>query len=357
MAEERIGEPTEPATPRRRQEARDRGHVARSLDLSAAAVLLAAVLSLEFLGGRIVRGIFAAASGILGGLAEVDGEGMNLLLHFGGSVSAVALGVLPFLGIVVLAAIGVNLAQVGFLWTAQPMEPRFDRLDPVEGMRRIFSGRSMARLLMGVAKALAVGAVVALTIWAERARLAGLGGRDFADIGAVGAEIAFTLSIRAVIALAVLALLEYGWQRAQYERDLRMSREEVREELKRYEGDPKIRERRRAVQRQLALSRMILRVPAATVVIANPTHVAVALEFDRERMETPVVAAKGAELMARRIRETALEHGVPVVERPELARAIYKAVDVGQAIPRELYEATAEILAFAYRLKGMATAA
>jgi flagellar biosynthetic protein FlhB len=163
------------------------------------------------------------------------------------------------------------------------------------------------------------------------------------------------LSLRAALALLALAVLDYGLQRWQHERDLRMSKREIREELKRYEGDPRIRERRRVLQRRLALQRMMLGVPEATVVITNPTHFAVAVRYEKP-MDAPVVVAKGAEQMALRIRETAMEHGVPIVERQELARALYRSVEVGQAIPSDLYKAVAEILAYVYRLKGFAPA-
>src|SRR6185295_8875298 len=172
----------------------------------------------------------------------------------------------------------------------------------------------------------------------------------------VAVELMLTLSLRAALVLLVLAVFEYGFQRWQHERDLRMSKREIREELKRYEGDPRIRERRRAIQQQLALQRMILGVPNATVVITNPTHLAVAVRYEKS-MEAPVVVAKGAELLARRIREAAQDHGIPIVERKDLARALYRSVDVGQSIPPDLYQAVAEILAYVYRLKGLATAA
>lgn len=357
MAEERYDERTEPATPRRREEARERGHVARSADLSSAVILLAAVLALQFFGKRLVDGLFGATTAVLEHMAEVDGSAQNLLLHFGGAFMAGLLGFIPFILFIVVAAIGVNLAQVGFLFSTEPMAPNLDRLDPVAGLGRMFSTRSVARMATGLLKLSAVGLVVFLTIWSERSRLVGLMGHAFEEIVKYGTGIMLTLAFRAVLVLLVLAIFEYGYQKWQYERDLRMSKQEVREELKRFEGDPKIRERRRTIQRQLAMQRMMQKVPKATVVITNPTHLAVAVEYRKEEMEAPVVVAKGAEHLARRIREIALDHGVPVVERRELAQALYRGVEVGQAIPVELYQAVAEILAYVYRLKGLAAAA
>lgn len=356
MPEERLDERTEPATPRRRREARERGHVARSADLASAAVLLAAVLALEFTGASAAAGVRASVAGVLGRLAEADGGPRDLLLRFGGTLSGAFLGLLPFAVAVTGAAAGIHLLQVGFLWTAKPLALRPERLDPVEGFRRIFSGRSMVRLLGGVLKAGAVAAVVLLTVWAERERLAGLSGVAFEEAVRFGAGAVLAVSLRAAVALLVLGLLDYGYQRWQYERDLRMSRAEVREELKRYEGDPRVRERRRQVQRQLAQQRMLLRVPGSAVVVADPERLAVALEYDPAKDPAPVVAARGAGALARRIREAAAEHGVPVVERPDLARALYRAVEAGGTVPERLFEGVAEAVAWACRMRNLAAA-
>jgi flagellar biosynthetic protein FlhB len=356
VADERDEERTEPATPRRRQEARERGQVARSADLSSALILLASVLALKFLGRPMMGGLFAASASALEGLAFVDGEPGILLAQFGGSFAAVFLGFLPFVGIVLAVALGANLAQVGFLFTAKPLAPDFQRIDPISGFGRLFSARGLVRIVSSLFKVAAVALVVLWTLWAERVRLVGLAGLGFEQILGVAVELMMTLSLRAALSLLVLAIFEYGFQRWQHERDLRMSKREIREELRRYEGDPRIRERRRALQQQLALQRMMLGVPQATVVLTNPVDLAVAIRYEKS-MEAPLVVAKGARQLARRIRESALENGVPIVERKDVARALYRSVDVGQSIPPDLYQAVAELLAFVYRLKGMATAA
>ena len=355
MAEERDEERTEPATPRRREEARERGQVARSADLSSAVILLAAVLALRFMGRPLLGSIFSSASTVLEGLAFVDGDPARLLAQFGGAFGAVLLGFLPFVGILLAAALGANLAQVGFLFTAGPLAPDLSRVDPVSGFLRLLSLRGLVRILSGLFKVGAVALVVFWTLWAERIRLVELSGLGFEGILGAAADLMATMSLRAALVLLVLAIFEYGFQKWQYERDLRMSKREIREELRRYEGDPRIRERRRAIQQQLALQRMMQGVPGATVVITNPTHLAVAVRYEKS-MEAPLVVAKGAELLARRIRESALENGVPIVERKDLARALYRSVDVGQSIPPDLYQAVAEILAYVYRLQRLAAA-
>ena len=305
----------------------------------------------------MVGGIHASIVHVLENLASADGELENLILHFGGAVKAVALGFLPFFLAMVATAFGVGLVQVGFLFSATPLEPSFERLDPIAGLGRIFSMRSVARLMGGLFKVTAVALVVGWTVWHERLRLLEMSELGFEGVVAAAVELMLTLSLRAAMLLLVLAILEYGYQKWQYERDLRMSKQEIREELKRFEGDPRIRERRRAIQRQLALQRMMQKVPKATVVITNPTHYAVAIQYDKETMDAPVVVAKGTELLAKRIREIAMENGIPIIERRELAQALYKSVEVDQVIPPELYQAVAEILAYVYRIRGTTAAA
>src|ERR1041384_7914913 len=248
MAKERDHVRTDPAPPRRRQEARERGHVARSADLSSAAVLLAAILALQVTGRRLLEGITAAASAILGRLPELDGTRENLMLHVGGACTAALLAFVPVALIIVAAAVGINLVQVGFLFASEPLAPNLERLNPISGLGRIFSARSAARLLMGLFKVAAISIVVAWTLWAERNRLATLGGHAAGEIVIFALGVLPTLALRTALALVVLATLECGYQGWQYARALGMTRQEVREDLRRFEGDPKVRERRRSIQ-------------------------------------------------------------------------------------------------------------
>lgn len=357
MPEERFEERTEPATQRRRDEARERGHVARSMDLNAAIVLLSALLALNFFGRSWIDGILGELQQALEnfGSVDVDRDDVGALLMR--SASAMGLAMLPFLAMVVIGGLAGNFLQIGFLFTGHPLIPTLEKMDPIAGLQRIFSRRSAVRLVVDVLKTAAIGVVVFWTIWGERHALAALMERELGSIVRYLVEMMFLVSMRAILVLLLLAFLDYAYQRFQYEQDIRMSRQEVREELKRYEGDPKIRERRRAIQRQIAMQRMMARVPKATVVITNPTELAIALEYDKEKMDAPTVTAKGAGLLAQRIREVATENSVPVIQRPEVARVLYKTVDVGQQIPAELYQAVAEILAYVYRLKNVSSAA
>ena len=357
MPEDSFEEKTEPATPRRRQEARERGHVARSTDLNSAVILLAAIIALNFFGKSLAEGMLITSNYIFEHLGTIDIDRNNISGFFYSGMYVVIMSVLPFLIIITVFALAINLLQVGFVLNSEPLTPNLDRLNPISGLQRLFSLRGFIKLLAGMFKVLAVGTVLFMTIWSERFRLLALVDMDFRQIVEYIVEISLLLSLRAALVLIVIALLDFGYQRWQYEKDLRMSKFEIKEEMKRLEGDPKVRERRRVIQRQLALQRMMQKVPKATVVITNPTEIAVALQYEKGEMDAPIVVAKGMGLIAERIRNIAVENSIPIIEKPPLARALYKMVEVGQVIHPDLYEAVAEVLAYVYKLKGMAAVA
>lgn len=351
MPEERFEEKTEPATPRKLEDARSEGNVSRSTDLNSAVLLMAAVVFLWFVGDTFIGENMALMRHLLERLHALDlsregavGE-LRRVMVFAGMI------VLPLLVLMIVVAFLINVAQVGFLFTTKVFTPNPDKFNPITGMQRLLSVRGAVRALMGVLKLLVLGVVVGASLWAERGRLIGLAEAEFPAIVGTWGDLAWTISFRAALALLVLALLDYAYQRFQYHRDLRMSKQEVKEELKRYEGDPRIRERRRAIQRQTALQRMLGKVPTATVVITNPTHLAVALRYEPSETPAPTCVAKGAGTIAERIIELAHEHGVEVVRKPELARPLYQSVEPGQVIPEDLYKAVAEVIAYVYRLE------
>lgn len=352
MADDDV-ERNEPASPRKREEARRRGHVARSGDLSAALVLLAGVLALEAAGGRLFDGLSASTGGVLGRLDEIEGDAPSLLGAFGAAFRGGVSGLLPLLLAGLSVALAVNLLQTGFLLSAEPLAPKAERLDPVAGLGRMLSGRSAARALAGLLKLGAVGAVAWLSLSARLPELAALGRLGFEEAAAWSASTALALGLRCAFALAVLGVLDYAWQRFAWERDLRMSRAEVREELRRFEGDPLVRERRAVLRRRLAAGQLALPVSRASVVVVNPVHLAVALVYE-DGMPAPRLVAKGVEGAGERIRAAALEHGVPVVERTELARALFRKVELGQDVPPELYGDVAELLAYVARARALA---
>ena len=257
---------------------------------------------------------------------------------------------MPFMLIIGSAAILANVAQVGFKLSDYPITPRLEKLNPITGFKRMFSARALAELVKSMLKLFMVGLIAYLTIRAEFDKLVSLSNVDVWGAWAFFGKLCFTLGMRVAIAFLALGLADYGFQRYQFEQDIKMTKEEVRQELKDFEGDPQIRARIRRIRRQMAVSRMMAEVPRAAVVVTNPTSLAIALQYETESMAAPIVAAKGARLMADRIREIAAENGVPIVENVPLAQMLYKSVEVGGYIPERLYRTVAEVLAYVYQI-------
>jgi flagellar biosynthesis protein FlhB len=350
MAEE-FGDKTHEATPYRRQKAREEGQVVKSQDLSSAAMLLLALLVLWYFGRPLADFLAALVREHLGtAWLTVDASGASYwLLQVG---AGLAIYLLPILGLFLLAAVLVQLLQVGFLYLPQKLALDPSRVNPLSNFGRIFSLTSAVHLGFGLVKVGLILIVAIWSLWGERGRLMGLVDHSAAEIAAYLFGVTLWTGIKIAGALLVLALLDYGYLFWKYERDLRMTSQELREELKQQQGDPQVASRRKQVQRQLVLNRLSKSVPKADVVVTNPTELAVALAYDHEKMAAPIVVAKGAGLLAQRIRRLALENNVPVVERKELAQALYKFVDINRAIPAEQYAAVAEVIRYVYQLKG-----
>lgn len=341
---------TEAPTPRRRQEARTKGQVARSQDLTAAGLLLGGFLSLYLFGPGIWFYLLGITRAGLGGDATFRVE---KLWPFAGSiVSEGVWRVFPFLLVLFAVMLIVLLAQIGWLFTFQPLMPSLSKISPLKGLQRLFSARSVVQAGINFGKLLVVGAVAYVTLTGSAAAILYAVSFGHHDLFRVGSSLVFSLAMRLGVALLLLALLDYAWQRYRTERDMRMTKEEVKDEMRSMEGDPLVRRRRREVRLHMAMQRLRRDVPAADVVLTNPTHVAVAIKYDPDTMAAPKVVAKGADYLALRIRQIASEFGIPIVQRPPLARAIYEGVDVGEYVPERLYRAIAEILAYVYELTG-----
>jgi flagellar biosynthetic protein FlhB len=346
---------TEPPTPRKRREARAKGQVARSQDLTAAALLFAAFLTLRFVGPPLWTSLVALVA------AALTPDSPTRLDELPVFVSAITwelaqrLG--PYLLIIMVAGLLVLFAQVGPLLTFQPLIPSLNKINPLKGIQRLFSIRSIMLGTINFGKLAVVGLVAYLALTQEAAAIFFASTLGFFDVVRLGGTLMFELCMQLSAALLVLALLDFAWQRHKHERDLRMTKEEVKDEMRSMEGDPAVKRRRRQLQLQLAMQRLQKDVPAADVVVTNPTHLAVAIGYDAETMAAPKVVAKGADQVAIRIRQIAAQHGIPIVERKPLARALFEAVDVGQYIPERFYKAIAEILAYVYELTGRAPVA
>ena len=349
---EQFGEKQHEATPFRRQQAREQGQVARSQDLASAALLLGALALLYYFGGGLVKFHVQLAQRFLAEDRLIELNQEFLVGQWQSLMGQMALLLLPIFGLLVLLAVVAHLVQVGFLFLPQKVGFDPSRVNPLKGLQRIFSLTNGMRLLLGIFKIGVVGAVAGWSVWNERETIFALSTLTSLEVGQFLVDTILLTCTKAGVALFVLALLDYAYQRWKHEQDLRMTTQEMREELKTLQGDPQIAARRRAVQRQLVLNRIGSSVPKSDVVVTNPTELAIAIQYDHETMDAPVVVAKGAGLVAQRIRRLALEHSVPIVERKELAQALYKQVEIGKPIPREQYAAMAEVLRYVYQLKG-----
>lgn len=355
---ESAGEKTEAPTSRRLSEARESGNIARSTDLTAAATLLGAVIVLHVMGVRIVHAMKLTVESMIStslGSNPTRTDDVSDLLWYGGKLAVSAVG--PITLTIAAVALVITLMQTGLLFTVKPLQPNLGKLNPLKGFGHLVNARAGMRLVMSLAKLLLLASVSAWIVWSDLPRLASLTLLEPMPLFAAASSMIFDLALKLAVLLVILALLDYWFQKWQHVRELRMTKQEVKEEMKRMEGDPLMKQRRARVARQLAMQRIASSVPHADVVVTNPTHFAIAIKYDGAKMAAPKVVAKGADFMAMRIRQIAIASGVPLVERKELARALYKSVDVGQEVPPEFYSAVAEILAYVYRLSGRKLAA
>jgi flagellar biosynthetic protein FlhB len=348
---ETAGERTEKATPRRREKAREKGQVAKSQEVNSFFVLTVGMAVLLAMSGHFAGAMARNTAYLLGQahfLAPDGLVGVRYLLS--GNVQSFFWTLAPLAGLVLIAAVGANLLQVGLKLTPQAMAFQWSRLNPISGAKRFFQKRTFFDLLKNILK---VG-VISLLAWAViRSLMPDLNAAAMLPLDgvlSVARSGFFKLMLVLLGFMAVLALLDWVFQKYQHEEELKMSLQEVKEEHKEFEGDPQIKARIRALQIEASRKRMLADVPRADVVITNPTHFAVALKYEPGKA-APVVLAKGADFMAKQIREAARKARVPVIENKPVARALYAQTDIGDMIPESLFQAVAEILAYVYRLK------
>lgn len=342
---------TEEPTPRRRQQAREQGQVARSRELNATAVLLCGAGGLLLFGpllGQRILGVMRNSFNLERGAAYDPAAVYEFL---GAAVGEGLWALAPIFGIAALAALLAPTAMGGWVFSVKNLAPKIERLDPVKGLGRVFGIRGLVELAKALAKFLAVGGLAVLLLGHFMDRILILGSQPLkpalSEALVLGAWIFILLSA----SLLVVVAIDVPYQLWDFTRRLRMTRQQLKEELKETEGRPEVRQRIRRLQRELAQRRMMEEVPKADVVITNPTHYAVALRYQPEREDAPVVVAHGVDLVARRIRELAESHGVPLFEAPPLARALYSHCRLGQQVPEGLYVAVAQVLAYVYQLR------
>jgi flagellar biosynthetic protein FlhB len=349
---DQSGEKSQEPTQHRRQKAREQGQVAKSQDLGSAVLLIVGLLCLVLLGGGLVEFLTGYCQRQLGGHAWLSADPQFTVAEWNRTLSGVAHAVLPMFAVLLVGAIGISLLQVGVLFLPEKLAPDLTRLDPIKGVRRLVSLANAMRLAFGIFKILVIATVAFVSLYQERDTILGLSALAVPEIARYLIEILLWTTAKVGLALFVLALLDYGFQRWKHEQDLKMTPREIREEMKNLEGNPEVIARRRHVQRQLALSRLSEAVPKADVVITNPTELAVAVQYQPEAMAAPIVVAKGAGVLAERIRKLALEHGIPIIEKKPLAQALYREVEINHPIPEDKYAAVAEVLAYVYQLQG-----
>lgn len=350
MSQDTGGEKNLPASAQKKQRAREDGNIARSQDLSAAIALGGALLALMLLGPATMVWLREATAHFLGNahlLLPGEASLQSLLLD---SFYWMGLCTLPFMLVMLAIGLATGYGQAGVLFTTKPLQPKLDRLNPFTGFQKFFSIRALVEFAKSLAKLVVVGAVVWIFLRDKREDFIALIAVPPVGMAEAVGAIIYGVWWRIVLAMAVIGIIDYGYQYWQRERDLRMTTQEARQESKEMEGDPQVKRRIRQLQRQMSQQRMLKEVPKADVIITNPTTYAIALQYDMETMTAPMVTAKGMRLLAERIRGIAIENGVPIVQRPELARTLYRTLEPGQAIPEDLYRSVAEVLAFVYRV-------
>ena len=344
-----AGEKTEEPTSKKRGDARKKGQVGRSQELSAAFVLLSGFFAMKLLGASIYHDIISYTMYIFNHLnQDIDVE--SVMQIFLGMVEILAKTAFPVMMIIMVTGVVINLMQVGIMFTTEPLGFNLERLNPITGFGRLFSKRALIELAKSLLKIVVIGAFIYTYLRDEILQMPKLIYLDLSVSLQLIGSIIMMLAFKICAVFLILAVFDYGYQKWQTTQDLKMSKDEVKEEFKQSEGDPQIKGKIKQKQRQMAMQRMMREVPKADVIVTNPTHFAVALRYE-QGMAAPLVVAKGQDLVAHKIKDVAREAGVTIVENRPLARALYAAVEIGESVPPQLYKSVAEVLAYVYRLK------
>ncbi len=351
MADDSSGERTEEATAKRRTDYREKGQVAQSKEIQTAAMMTTSLLLWFFYAPRFwdKLAVSLATTWQVCGSYEVTPEAIvnlfALVLKQGGLLLA------PPFFLVMVVGIFSSVLQIGWLFTGKPLQPDFSKLDPIAGAARFVSKKSLVEVVKSLAKVLLIGVVAYKVVFTEFDQALLLIDKEVIDTVHFLGRVATNVLIKSCGILILLGLFDFLFVRWEMEQKMKMTKQEQKEEFKEAEGDPHIKARIRSLQQQMSRRRMMAEVPKADVIVTNPTHLSVALRYDRQTMDSPQVVAKGADLVAMRIREIARENRIPLVENIPIARLLYK-VEIGHPIPEEMFKAVAEILAYVYGLPG-----
>jgi flagellar biosynthesis protein FlhB len=352
MAENTGQERTEQATPKKIRDARKQGKVAQSKEISSAMILMASSMFFYFAGSWMFWNLSEIVTGVYENIEELRFNDVSDVSAFSLEILYKLMSVLlPFLIPIAIAGFVANVFQVGFQINTEAMTPKLSKLNPIKGMKRFVSIKSLVELGKSILKILFIGSIGYTLVKKDMDLFPALIHQDVGKILIFIARTSLKICFFVCLAMLLLAVIDYFYQRWQLEKDLKMTKQEVKDEQRQTYGDQKVKARIRGVQLEMARRRMMESVPEADVVITNPTHLAIALKFDAKEMEAPRVLAKGAGFIAQRIKEIAEKNNIPIIEEKPLARGLFKMVEIGDYIPAELYRAVAEVLAYVYRLK------
>jgi flagellar biosynthesis protein FlhB len=350
MAEDTGGEKSLPASPQKIQKSRLDGNIAKSQDLSGGIALGMGLVAIMLFGPMSLQNILAAGRYYIGNAHELTANGIELVPLTISVLRYLAYCTLPLALFMLAVGLATNLAQIGFLLTGKPLVPKLSRLNPISGFQRYVSMRSLVEFIKSLAKLILVVVVVWFALRNRVGEFVILMAMTPLGILSGISWLVFSVWWRIAVVMVFLGMADYAYQRWQHRQDLRMTHQEAKMETREMEGDPQIKRRVRQLQRQMATQKMMQDVPDADVIITNPVRFAVALRYDMDNMKAPIVVAKGARKIAEKIRDLGTEHDVPIVQKPELARALYRSLEVGQGIPEHLFRAVAEVLSFVYSI-------
>jgi len=347
-----AGEKTEKATPKKRQDARKKGQVVKSQDISSAIVMLMVFIFLFFFAGSLRDELLAFFRQTFIHNIRIESLTIDSVMHlFTETLIQMAFIIVPIMAIAFVGALAGNFLQFGFLFTLEPMKFDLKKMDPIKGLKKIFSVKAIVELIKSVLKIGFIGSVTTIIIWSNLPEVLALSFKSpWMTLITVG-KLVGIMGIAASLVLLCVSVLDWMYQKHEYEKNLKMSKQDIKDEYKNSEGDPLIKSKIKQRQREMAMRRMMSEVPSADVVITNPTHYAIALKYNEDSMDAPRVIAKGTDFIAQKIKLIAKEHDVIMVENRPLARAMYDQVEIGDQVPEEFFKAVAEILAYVYRIK------
>lgn len=346
-----AGEKTEKATPKKRKDERKKGRVAKSQDINGAILLILCLLALFVFGSFILRQMMGVYQHTFTEFIHWELTEISVQQIFNSATMEAAKMLAPIMLVAMISGFASNFMQVGFLFTTETLKFDLKKIDPIQGAKRIFSIRAIVELLKSLLKIISIGAITFFVIWIYKDQMLMTAFTNPESSLAFFGRVTIVMGIAATVALLVLAIFDYAYQRFDFEKNMRMSKQDIKDEYKNVEGDPLIKSKIKEKQRQIATRRMMSEVPNADVVITNPTHFAVALKYDEAKANAPYILAKGTDQIALKIKEIAKANDVITIENRPLARGLYHATEIGDVIPEEFFKAVAEVLAYVYRLE------